>query len=77
MVCMTEVRETLFGKDIIQLKTNTIPRGLVALEENFNTVDCIINKNMFVSRDVEEHDLGTKEKLGKVWLGSNLSKEEK
>ncbi|KAH9308873.1 hypothetical protein KI387_036784, partial [Taxus chinensis] len=29
------------------------------------------------SRDVEEHDLGTKEKPRKIWLGSNLSKEEK
>ncbi|KAH9289925.1 hypothetical protein KI387_034042, partial [Taxus chinensis] len=36
MVCVTEGKETLFGKGIIQLKTNAIPRGLVALESNFD-----------------------------------------
>ncbi|KAH9326293.1 hypothetical protein KI387_006471, partial [Taxus chinensis] len=62
MVCVTEGRETLFGNDIIQLKTNTIPRGLVALESNFNNADCIINRNVSASRDVEEHNLGTNDK---------------
>ncbi|KAH9325430.1 hypothetical protein KI387_005608, partial [Taxus chinensis] len=69
MVCITEGRETLFGKDIIQLKTNTIPRGLVTLESIFNNANCIINRSMSASRDVEEHDLGTKEKPRKAWLG--------
>ncbi|KAH9303262.1 hypothetical protein KI387_014845, partial [Taxus chinensis] len=50
---------------------------LVALESNFSNVDCIINRNMFASRNVEEHNLGTNDKPRKIWLGRNLSKEEK
>ncbi|KAH9307187.1 hypothetical protein KI387_044402, partial [Taxus chinensis] len=57
--------------------TNTFPRRLVSLESNFDNVDRIINRSIATSRDVEEHDLGTKEKPRKIWLGSNLSKKEK
>ncbi|KAH9303254.1 hypothetical protein KI387_014837 [Taxus chinensis] len=77
MVCMAEGRETFFEKDIIQLKTNAIPRSLVTLESNFNNVDCIINRNIPTSRDVEEHNLGTNGKPRNILLGINLSKEEK
>lgn len=77
MVSIAEGKETLFGKVIIQVKTNTSPRGLVALETNFYNVDSIFNRNMSASRDVEENDLGTKKKPRKIWLGSNLRKEEK
>ncbi|KAH9291378.1 hypothetical protein KI387_043437, partial [Taxus chinensis] len=77
MICTKEGKETLFDKGIIQLKTNTIPRGLVSLESNFDNVDRIVNRFMEASRDIEEHDLGTKEKPRKIWLGSNLSKKEK
>ncbi|KAH9326464.1 hypothetical protein KI387_006642, partial [Taxus chinensis] len=59
------------------MKTNTIPRGLVALESNFDNVDCIVNRHMSASRDVEEYDLGTKDKPRRIWLGSNLNREEK
>lgn len=77
MVCTTKGKETLIGKGIIQLKTNTIPRGLVALKSNFDNIYRIVNRCMAASRDIEEHDLDTKEKPRKIWLDSNLSKEEK
>lgn len=77
MVCVTEGRETLFGKDIIQLKTNTIPIGLFALESNFDNVDYIINRKISASRDAEDHNLGTSDKPRKVWFSRNLNKEEK
>ncbi|KAH9298466.1 hypothetical protein KI387_030148, partial [Taxus chinensis] len=76
MVYADDGKDSLFGKDIVQLKTNTIPRGLVALESNFDNDDCIVKRHMSALRDVEEHNLGTKDKPRKIWLGSNLSKEE-
>lgn len=74
MVCVNDGKETLFGKDIIQSKTNTIPIGLVALESKFDHVDHIFNRHMSGSRDFEENNLGTNDKSRKIWLGSNLSK---
>ncbi|KAH9324245.1 hypothetical protein KI387_004423, partial [Taxus chinensis] len=70
-------KETFFDKGIIQLKTTTNPKGLVSLESNFDNVDHNVNRCITASKDIEEHDLSTKEKPRKIWLGSNLSKEEK
>lgn len=32
-------KETLFGNEVIQLKTNKIPKGLVVLERMFDNQD--------------------------------------
>ncbi|KAH9318881.1 hypothetical protein KI387_020650, partial [Taxus chinensis] len=62
-------KETIFSKDKIQLKTNTMPRGLVALDSNIDNSDMVVQKNILASRDVEEHNLGMEEKPKKIWLG--------
>ena len=53
-------KESLFGKEVIQLKTNKIPKGLVALENVFDHHDIAqskINPSQF--EEVEEVNLGT------------------
>ena len=52
----------LAGKDIIQLKSNTIPRGLVPLEESFYSNDVAKSPKVDPSdAKVEEYNIGTKE----------------
>ena len=50
----------LAGKDIIQLKSNTIPRGLVPLEEYFDSNDVARSPKVAASDvEVEECNIGT------------------
>jgi len=39
MVEMKNGNEIFFGSEVVQLKTNTIPKGLVVLEIMFDNVD--------------------------------------
>ena len=56
----------LAGKDIIQLKSNTIPRGLLPLEEIFDSNDVARSPKVAPSDvEVEECNIGT-EKEPKV-----------
>lgn len=51
---MTDGKETLLGQEIIQLKSNKIPRGLVALERAFKIQDKVEIKGTSVKEnDVE------------------------
>ena len=57
-----KLRGTLGGKDIIQLKNNFIPRGLIPLEKLFDQNDVAKNpKVKLVEDDVEDRNIGTKE----------------
>ena len=68
----------LAGKDIIQLKSNSFPRGLVPLEEIFDSND--VEKSPKVApRDdeVEECNIGTEKDPRVIKLSKNLTKESK
>lgn len=54
-------KETIFGNEIIQLKTNKIPKGLVALEGVFDGPDRSNAKQTSTHKeDLEEVNLETK-----------------
>ena len=68
----------LAGKDIIQLKSNTIPRGLVPLEEFFDNNDVERSPKVAPSDvEVEECNIGTKEDPKVIKISINLTKEYK
>ena len=67
-------KETIFGQEVIQLKTNKVPKGLVVLENIFDNHD----RTKGVVKDckpqeLEEVNLGTNEAPKKVYIGQNLS----
>ena len=67
-------KDTIFGKEVVQLKTNKIPKGLVALETIFDNQDRVqANTSKYDARDLEEINLGTKETPKKVYIGKKLS----
>ena len=56
-----KLRGTLGGKDIIQLKKNFIPRGLIPLEKIFDQNDVAKNPKVKPIDDaVEDKNIGTK-----------------
>ena len=61
------------GKDIIQLKNNFIPRGLIPLEKNFDQND-VANKPKVkpVENVVEDRNIGTEENPKIIKLSKNL-----
>ena len=66
----------LVGKDIIQLKSNAIPRGLVPLEEFFYSNDVArIPKVAPSNAEVEECNIGTEEDPKVIKISKNLTKE--
>ncbi|HEX4849368.1 MAG TPA: hypothetical protein VFV08_01115 [Puia sp.] len=66
-------KETLVGKEIIQLKTNKIPRGLVALERVFDSRDKMVTRTSPTNKeDLEEINLGTSQAPQKVYIGKQL-----
>ena len=68
----------LVGKNIIQLKSNTIPRGLVPLEEIFDRNDVARSPKVAPSdAEVEECNIGTKEDPKVIKIFRNLTKEYK
>jgi hypothetical protein len=51
----------IVGRDIIQLKNNIIPKGLVLLENLFDENDVAKNPKITASKeDVEDYNIGTK-----------------
>ena len=67
-------KETIFGQEVIQLKTNKVPKGLVILENMFDNHD----RTKCAAKDckpqeLEEVNLGTNEAPKKVYIGRNLS----
>jgi len=66
-------KETLVGKEIIQLRTNKIPRGLVALERAFDSKDKLVTRTSPTNKeDLEEINLGTSQAPQKVYIGKQL-----
>jgi len=66
-------KETLLGKELIQLKTNKIPRGLVALERAFDNRDQFVMKASPTNKnDLEEINLGASHAPKKVYIGKQL-----
>lgn len=66
-------KDMVFGKEVVQLKTNKIPRGLVALERVFDGSDAP-TKTLIVEKDnLEEINLGTEHSPIKVYIGKKIS----
>lgn len=66
-------KNTIFGEEVVQLKTNKIPKGLVVLETIFDNHDRFkTTKIGHDAKDLEELKLGTKEAPKKVYIGKKL-----
>ena len=67
-------KETIFGQEILQLKNNKVPKGLVVLESAFDNQDRIIsNAKGDKPQELEEINLGTTDSPKKVYIGKNLN----
>lgn len=63
----------MFGNEVIQLKTNKIPKGLVSLERFFDGPDRSNAKQPSTHKeDLEEVNLGTKNSPKKVYIGKKM-----
>ena len=68
----------LAGKDIIQLKNNTLPKELVPFEEIFDNNDVVKSPKVAARDDeVEECNIGTEKDPRVIKLSKNLTKESK
>ena len=68
-----KLKETLGGKDIIQLKNNFIPRGLIPLENIFDQNDVAKNPKVKPVDDaIEDKNIGTEEKPNIIKLSKSL-----
>ena len=73
-----KLKGTLGGKDIIQLKNNFIPRGLIPLEIFFYQNDVAKNPKVKPTKNaVEDRNIGTQENPKIVNLSKKLSVEKK
>ena len=73
-----KLKGTLGGKDIIQLKNNFIPRGLIPLENIFDQNDVAKNPKVKPVDDaIEDQNIGTKENPKIVKLSKKLPEKEK
>ena len=68
----------LCGKDILHIKSNTIPKGLVCLENLFDPND-VVKEPQFVPRceDVEYVNIGTEAHPKIINLSRTLSSKDK
>lgn len=67
-------KDTIFGNEVIQLKTNKIPKGLVALERFFDNSDkCNMRQNCTHEQVLEEINLGIENAPKKVYIGKRLN----
>lgn len=66
-------KDTVAGKKNLQLKGNTIPRGLVPLERIFNKYD-MASKPMAPEKDeqVEDYNIGTEEEPQRITLSKPI-----
>ena len=66
------------GKDIVQLKSNYIPRGLILLENLFDQNDVVIDPKVKPAENVvEDKNIGTEENPGIIKLSKKLPAKEK
>lgn len=67
-------KEIIFDQEILQLKTNKMPKGLVMLESVFDNHDRFKSEvKSSKTDDLEEINLGTEEAPKKVYIGRNVS----
>ena len=67
-------KDTIFGNEVIQLKKNKIPRGLVVLEIVFDNQDSSKVENKGPDdKDLEAVNLETRESPKNVYIGRKLS----
>ena len=67
-------KQIVFGKEILQLKINKLPKGLVALERLYDGNDRSLMKQTPVRKeDIEEINLGTEMAPRKVYIGKKIS----
>ena len=67
-------KDTIFGEEVVQLKTNKIPKGLVVLETIFDNHDrSRTSEKEHDVKDLKEINLGTQEAPKKVYVGRKLS----
>ena len=72
------MKGTLGRKDIIQLKSNFIPRGLIPLEKHFDQNDVTEDPKVKPTDNaIEDRNIGTKENPNIVKLSKNLPAKEK
>ena len=68
----------LYGKEILQLKGNSIPRGLVPLEKFFDPNSVAREPQLVPScKDVEDVNIGTEEQPKIIKIARTLSPESK
>ena len=68
----------LAGKEIIQLKNNTIPKGLVPLEELFDDNDVAKNTKVIPNdTEVEDFNIGTEHEPRIIKISKSLTLESK
>ena len=73
-----KLRRTLGGKDIIQLKNNFIPRGLIPLERLFDQNDVAKNPKVKPVGDaIEDRNIGIEENPKIIKLSKKLPEREK
>ena len=76
ILCSSDLQ--LAGKDIIQLKSNSFPRGLVTLEDIFDSNDVARSPKVAPRDDeVEECNIGTEEDPKVIKISKNLTQESK
>jgi hypothetical protein len=64
----------IVGKDIVQIKNNVIPKGLVPLEKIFDNNDVARNPKVTPNdEEIEDCNIGTKEKPKIIKLSKTLS----
>ena len=67
-------KEKIFGQEVIQLKTNKVPKGLVVLENMFDNQDRVRpGAKDCKPQELEEINMGTNETSMKVYISQNLS----
>ena len=63
-------RETIFGQEVIQLKSNKVPKVLIVLENNFDNQDRVRSRAKDCKpQELEDINLGTNEAPKKVYIG--------
>ena len=73
-----KLKSMLGGKDIIQLHSNFIPRGLIPLEKLFDQNDVVEDPKVKLADNVvEDKNIATEETPRVVKLSKNLSIKEK
>ena len=66
-------KETIFGQEIMQLKTNKVPKGLVVLKIIFDNQDRVKPRTRDPKpQELEEINLGTTKAPKKVYVGQYL-----